>query len=180
MKVYRYVSCKWDKPNWMRSGAGRGQFVCVKRADWQDTNYLRKYLSQSLWRCPCVKNLAGDLFSKFKWGKLIMRNYYFWKTRDTLKYNHLRAVEMLDKDQKPELPLHLVIGTKENSPIKTERPPKIVVCVGFQLVQHIWEAYGTYQQRKLRCNNASDSCPKDSSSKSNIPAKNDKNCFDQF
>jgi hypothetical protein len=32
---------------------------------------------------------------------------------------------MLDKDQKPELPVHLVIGTNEYTQIKTESTPRI-------------------------------------------------------
>ena len=41
------------------------------------------------------------------------------------KYNHLQAVEMIDKDEKAELPVHLVIGANEYTKIKTENAPKI-------------------------------------------------------
>jgi hypothetical protein len=41
------------------------------------------------------------------------------------KYNHLRAVEMVDKDDKAELPIHLVIGASEYTKIKTGNAPKI-------------------------------------------------------
>ena len=41
------------------------------------------------------------------------------------KYNHLQAVEMIDKDNKAELPVHLVIGANEYTQIKTENAPKI-------------------------------------------------------
>ena len=41
------------------------------------------------------------------------------------KYNHLRGVEMLDKDLKPELAVHLVIGTNEYTQIKTKSTPRI-------------------------------------------------------
>jgi hypothetical protein len=41
------------------------------------------------------------------------------------KYNHLRAVEMTDKDDKAELLVHLVIGENEYTKIKTETSPKI-------------------------------------------------------
>ena len=41
------------------------------------------------------------------------------------KYNHLQAVEMIDKDNKPELPVHLVIGANEYTQIKTENAHKI-------------------------------------------------------
>jgi hypothetical protein len=41
------------------------------------------------------------------------------------QYNHLRAVEMTDKDAKAELPVHLVIGANEYTNIKTETSPKI-------------------------------------------------------
>ena len=41
------------------------------------------------------------------------------------EYNHLRGVEMIDKDEKPELPVHLVIGTNEYTRIKTVTAPRI-------------------------------------------------------
>ena len=41
------------------------------------------------------------------------------------KYNHLQTVEMIDKDSKAELPVHLVIGANEYTQIKTENAPKI-------------------------------------------------------
>ena len=41
------------------------------------------------------------------------------------KYNHLQAAEMIDKDNKAELPVQLVIGANEYTQIKTENAPKI-------------------------------------------------------
>ncbi len=41
------------------------------------------------------------------------------------KYSHLQAVEMIDKDQKEMLPVHLVLGTNEYAQMKTETAPKI-------------------------------------------------------
>jgi hypothetical protein len=41
------------------------------------------------------------------------------------KYNHLRGVEMIDKDEKAEMPVHLVISVNEYTRIKTETPPRI-------------------------------------------------------
>ena len=41
------------------------------------------------------------------------------------KYNHLQAVEMIDKGNKAELPVLLVIGANEYTQIKTENAPKI-------------------------------------------------------
>ena len=41
------------------------------------------------------------------------------------KHNPLRAVVMIDKDSKAELPVYLVIGINECTQIKTVYPPKI-------------------------------------------------------
>ena len=41
------------------------------------------------------------------------------------KYSHLSGVEMIDKDQKDQLPVHMVIGASDYARIKTETPPKI-------------------------------------------------------
>ena len=61
-----------------------------------------------------------------------------------VKIHHLGGVEMLDKDQKPELPVHLVIGTNEYTQIKTKSPPKI----GHQ-GEPIAEMYSVYRIPRL-------------------------------
>ena len=77
----------------------------------------------------CVKNLAGDFSLQMQVSKvdreklLLLENPRYAEV--IAKYQHLRGVEMLDKDLKPELPVHLVIGTNEYTQIKTESPPKI-------------------------------------------------------
>ena len=77
----------------------------------------------------CVKNLAGDFSLQMQVSKvdreklLLLENPRYAEV--IAKYNHLRGVEMLDKDQKPELPVHLVIGTNEYTQIKTESTPRI-------------------------------------------------------
>jgi hypothetical protein len=41
------------------------------------------------------------------------------------KYPHLKAISMQDVDNKPELPVHLILGTSEYARIKTGTPPRI-------------------------------------------------------
>ena len=46
--------------------------------------------------------------------------------RETLtKFPHLKGVKMNDNDEKPELPVHLILGASEYARIKTETKPKI-------------------------------------------------------
>jgi hypothetical protein len=41
------------------------------------------------------------------------------------KYSHLKGINIQDVDNKPELPVHLILGTSEYARIKTETPPRI-------------------------------------------------------
>lgn len=43
------------------------------------------------------------------------------------RYAHLRGVYMDDKDTKPELPIHLVLGTSEYARLKNSTAPKIAL-----------------------------------------------------
>ena len=43
------------------------------------------------------------------------------------KYKHLSGVHMDDKDTKPQLPIHLMLGASEYSRIKTSTSPKIAL-----------------------------------------------------
>ena len=43
------------------------------------------------------------------------------------KYTHMRGVYMDDKDTKPQLPIHLVLGASEYARIKTSTSPKIAL-----------------------------------------------------
>jgi hypothetical protein len=76
-----------------------------------------------------AKSLEGDFYLEMQVSKierekrLTLENPKY--TEVIAKYNHLRGVEMIDKDEKAELPVHLVIGTNEYTRIKTETPPKI-------------------------------------------------------
>ena len=46
--------------------------------------------------------------------------------RETLaKFPHLNGVKVHDNDEKPELPVHLILGASEYARIKTETKPKI-------------------------------------------------------
>ena len=48
------------------------------------------------------------------------------KYRDMLcKFEHLKDVTMHDIDEKPELPVHLILGASEYARIKTETKPRI-------------------------------------------------------
>ena len=42
-----------------------------------------------------------------------------------MRYNHLKGVEIYDVDLKRELPVHLILGTREYARIKTETTPKM-------------------------------------------------------
>jgi hypothetical protein len=76
-----------------------------------------------------VKSLESDLSLEMQVSKidreklLVLENPRYAEI--IAKYNHLRAVEMTDKDDKAELPVHLVIGANEYTKIKTETSPKI-------------------------------------------------------
>ena len=43
----------------------------------------------------------------------------------TRKYPHLKDVEMEDKDQKEQLPIHLILGASDYAKIKTDCRPKV-------------------------------------------------------
>ena len=76
-----------------------------------------------------VKSLESDFSLEMQVSKidrdklLVLENPRYAEI--IAKYNHLRAVEMTDKDDKAELPVHLVIGANEYTKIKTETSPKI-------------------------------------------------------
>ena len=42
-----------------------------------------------------------------------------------VKYPHLDGVHIHDSDEKPELPVHIILGVSKNAKIKTESIPKI-------------------------------------------------------
>ena len=41
------------------------------------------------------------------------------------KYSHLEGVTMDDKDQKPKLPIHLILGASDYLCIKTDQPSRL-------------------------------------------------------
>ena len=76
-----------------------------------------------------VKSLESDFSLEMQVSKidreklLVMENPGYAEI--FAKYNPLRAVVMIDKDSKAELPVYLVIGINECTQIKTVFPPKI-------------------------------------------------------
>ena len=76
-----------------------------------------------------AKNLESDFHLEMQVSKiereklLVLENPRYVEI--IAKYNHLQAVEIIDKDNKAELPVHLVIGANEYTQIKTENAPKI-------------------------------------------------------
>ena len=69
-----------------------------------------------------AKSLESDFHLKMQVSKiereklLVLENPRYAEI--IAKYNHLQAVEMIDKDSKAELPVHLVIGANEYTQIK--------------------------------------------------------------
>jgi hypothetical protein len=41
------------------------------------------------------------------------------------KFTYLNGIKMQDVDEKPELPVHLILGASENAKIKTETRPRV-------------------------------------------------------
>ena len=41
------------------------------------------------------------------------------------KYHHLTGIQMTDRDDKPELPVHIILGVSDYAKIRTETRPKI-------------------------------------------------------
>ena len=75
-----------------------------------------------------VNNLEGDFKLNIEVTK-VDRNELLTlpnpRYRETLaKFPHLNGVKMLDNDEKPELPVHLILGASEYARIKTETKPK--------------------------------------------------------
>ena len=76
-----------------------------------------------------AKSLESDFYFEMQVSKieheklLVLENPRYAEI--IAKYNHLQAVEMIDKDNKAELPVHLVNGANEYMQIKTENVPKI-------------------------------------------------------
>ena len=57
-------------------------------------------------------------------GNLLMiENPHYQVIIDSHK--HLKGVDMDDKDPKPFLPVHLILGTSVYAAIKTEEPPRV-------------------------------------------------------
>ena len=76
-----------------------------------------------------INNLEGDFKLSIEVTK-VDRNELLTlpnpRYRETLaKFPHLNGVKMHDNDEKPELPVHLILGASEYARIKTETKPKI-------------------------------------------------------
>ena len=76
-----------------------------------------------------ARSLESDFYlemqvSKIERGKLfVLENRRYAEI--IAKYNHLQAVEIIDNDNKAELPVHLVTGANAYTQIKTKNAPKI-------------------------------------------------------
>ena len=76
-----------------------------------------------------VKSLRGDFklgvsVSKVEREQLLSLTNPEYK-RILRRYQHLNGVEMDDTDDKPELPVHLIIGDSEYAKIKTDTKPRL-------------------------------------------------------
>ena len=76
-----------------------------------------------------INNLEGDFKLNIEVTK-VDRNELLTlpnpRYRETLaKFPHLNGVKMYDNDEKPELPVHLILGASVYARIKTETKPKI-------------------------------------------------------
>ena len=76
-----------------------------------------------------VNNIEGDFKLDTEVTKVDRNELLTLKNpryRETLaKFPHLNGVKMHDNDEKPELPVHLILGASEYARIKTETKPKL-------------------------------------------------------
>ena len=77
----------------------------------------------------CVESVYGDLkmdvnLVKVNKGELLILDNPNYDTV-IAKYPHLKGVKLRDRDTKPRLPVHIILGAGEYARVKTETPPHI-------------------------------------------------------
>ena len=74
-----------------------------------------------------MTKVEGNFNINTELSKVIKPNLIFFQTHATKIhwYSHLKGVQMNDKDEKTELPIHVIAGASEYSQIKTNRNIRI-------------------------------------------------------
>ena len=76
-----------------------------------------------------ARSLESDFYLEMQVSKIGREKLFVLENRRyaeiIAKYNHLQVVEIIDNDNKAELPVHLVTGANAYTQINTKNAPKI-------------------------------------------------------